>query len=77
MSERVSLIDIYVSLRENNIPNPVAAAIATATYRALDDAKPASADTFADVWRRNARFVCVTMGITAVAVAVALWLTAR
>jgi hypothetical protein len=34
----VSLIEIYASLRENNIPKPAAAAIAIATYRVLDHA---------------------------------------
>ena len=77
MSERVSLIEIYSALRENNISSPVAAAVATATYRLLTEAHPKPEHSLAAALRSNAGFAALTLLVTVLSLAILQLLSLR
>ena len=70
MAERVSLIEIYSALRENNISKQVAAAVATATHRVMNEAKQKSTYPLVAALRRNAQFACITLAFTTLGLAI-------
>ena len=77
MSERVSLIEIYSALRDNNISSPVATAVATATYRFLTEDRPKPERSLAAALRSNAGFATLTLLVTVIGLAVVHLLTLR